>query len=89
MKKEEFDELANQMQKLRQEVVRKDERISELQADLQLMAGELEQGKGIDAETFQKETGYLKQIIELKDQQIKILLEEMDSLKDQTNKLNN
>lgn len=34
MKKEEFDELANQMQKMRQEVVRKDERINELEADL-------------------------------------------------------
>ena len=88
MKKEEFDQLTNQMQKLRQEVARKDERIREVEADLQLMAEELEHGKGVDEETFQKETRYLKQIIELKDQQIKILLEEMDSLKDQTSKLN-
>lgn len=56
------------MHKLRQELIRKDEGIRELEADMQLMAEELEQGKGVDAETFQKETGYLKQIIELKDQ---------------------
>ena len=56
------------MQKLRQEVARKDERIREVEADLQLMAEELEHGKGVDEETFQKETRYLKQIIELKDQ---------------------